>query len=623
MGRGSASLALEFQRGRVALAAVFSLIVAAILLLGAPGAAFAANGAWRTGTNGWWYEYDQGGYASSGWDSIDGSWYLFDDDGWMRTGWQKVDGTWYYLGSDGAMRTGWTKVSGTWYYLRGSGAMATGWASVGGDWYYMDGSGAMQTGWQHVGGSWYYLNSGGDMAEGWKSLGGTWYYLTPGSGAMATGWASVGGTWYYMDGSGAMKTGWQHIGGDWYHLQSSGAMSASTWVGNYYVNGSGRMVTNQWVGQYWVGADGAWVPNASGNSGNTGSTPTPEPEQPATYRVTFRAPDPYYLKPTQLGNGIYQYPSEILSTQYVQAGSNAAAPTVELDEGYYLKGWDKSFSNVRGDLTVTAVIGDKYDDWRAKWLKDNITASMSTYDKVNNIVKMIAAYPYSGKSSSGRGLYFEGSGDCYAGNLMLRDFCDDLGIRCVFQNAMTMQRWYNINFGGVGNHHNDVVWIDDKQYLADATPGFTGAIEAYTPQTWDPQAYALIHGTSSASQGAKNREPSFANSYYTGCAYVTCGLTKNQFTVSSSSASGLYFEAFCSEIVSITSSNQAVMLNGDASGNYIANEEYDEGLDTPPYGRAGLAFEGKGTTTLTVKLRGVYGVDKGKVSTFTYTVTYQ
>lgn len=606
MRREETSAAPEFGGKGAVLTTVFAVVVAAMIALSAPAAALAANGTWRGGAGSWWYEYDRGGYASSGWESVDGAWYLFDGDGWMCTGWQNVGGTWYYLNP-------------------GSGAMATGWVSVGGSWYYMNESGAMQTGWQYVGGSWYYLNSGGDMAEGWKSLGGTWYYLTPGSGAMATGWASVNGTWYYMNSGGAMQTGWQYVGGDWYHLQSSGAMSAGTWVGDYYVDGSGRMVTNQWVGSYWVGSDGAWVPNASGNGGNTGNSGnsgTTTPEQPATYRVTFQVSSSYYLKPTYLGNGIYSYPSSTLSTQYVQVGSKATAPSFELGEGYYLKGWDKSFSNVQGNLTVTAVIGDEYDDWRAQWVKDNIPAGMSAYDKVDKLVSMISDYPYSTSSSSGRGLYFEGSGDCYAGNLMLQDFCDDLGIRCVFQNAMTMQRWYNVNFGGVGNHHNDVVWIDGKQYLVDATPGYQMLI-SYTPQTWDPQAYALIHGTASAAQGAQDREPSYANSYYTGCAYITCGLTKNQFTVSSSEVDGLYFEAFCSEIVSISSSNQSVMLNGDGSGNYIANEEADESLGTPPYGRAGLVFKDKGTTTLTVKLRGVYGVDKGKESTFTYTVTYQ
>ncbi|WP_305297549.1 hypothetical protein [Parvibacter caecicola] len=553
----------------------------------------AQAGKWQQSGGRWWYSYDNGGYAKAEWAAISGSWYLFDDAGWMKTGWHKAGNKWYYLKPSGAMATGWQQVGKNWYYLNQSGVMATSWKELGGKWYHLDSSGAMATGWKKIGGAWYYFKS---------------------SGAMATGWQQVGKNWYYLKPSGAMATGWQQVNGSWYHLTSSGAMDSSKWVGNYYVNASGRMVTNQWVGNYWVGPDGAWVPGANGSSSSNQAT---------SYRVVFKVSKSSYLKPISSGGGFIMYSSNTLSTQIVKSGGSATAPTVELNTGYYLKGWDRSFSNVRSNMTITAIIGDEYDDWRARWIKENLNASMSEYDKVNKLVEMISNYPYSTASSSGRGLYFTGSGDCYAGNLMLADFCKDLGIRCVFQDAMTMQRWYNVSFGGIGNHHNDVVWMDGKQYLVDATPGYM-LIQPYTPQTWDAQAHALIQGTSSLSDGGQTRAPSMANSYYTECVYVTCGLTKNQFTFSSDSgADAIYFEAFCSEIVSVTSSNQSAMLDGNGSGNYIANEKYDEKLDIPPYGRACLVFKQKGTTTITVKVRGVYGVDKGKESTFTHTVTYQ
>ena len=575
---------MEIAKERSGLLGRIALVVALVATLGVGAAvvqasseaqpAYAAQtGKWQQSGAKWWYSYSGGGYAHSGWEKIGGKWYLFDRSGWMKTGWQKVSGTWYYLKSSGAMATGWQKVDGKWYYLKSSGAMATGW--------------------QKVGGSWYYLNSSGSMATGWKELGGKWYYLKD---------------------SGAMATGWQQVNGSWYHMASSGVMDSSKWVGNYYVNASGRMVTNQWVGNYWVGPDGAWVPGSNNGSSS---------DQTISYRVVFKVSDSHYLKPTNLGNGFFTYPSSTLSTQMVKAGGNVTAPTFELGKGYYLKGWDRSFSNVRSNITVTAIVGDEYADWRAQWIKENLNADMSEYDKVYTLVEMISSYPYSTESSSGRGLYLTGSGDCFAGNLMLADFCNDLGIRCVFQDAMTMERWYNVSFGGIGNHHNDVVWIDGKQYLVDATPGFI-LVQPYTPQTWDAQAYALIHGTSSLADGGQTRAPNMANSWYTGCVYATCGLTRQQFTISEENGTdAVYFEAFCSEIVSITSSNQNVMLDGTGSGNYVANEKYDDKLDVPPYGRACLVFKGKGTTTLTVKLRGVYGVDKGKESTFTYTVTYQ
>lgn len=102
----------------------------------------AQQGTWKNSSGKWWYAYNGGGYAKSGWAQIDGKWYLFDGAGWMKTGWQQVGGKWYHLSGSGAMKTGWQKIGGSWYYLKGSGAMAT--KTWIGD-YYVDGSGAMAT----------------------------------------------------------------------------------------------------------------------------------------------------------------------------------------------------------------------------------------------------------------------------------------------------------------------------------------------------------------------------------------------------------------------------------------------------------------------------------------------
>lgn len=52
---------------------------------------------------------------------------------------------------------------------------------------------------------------------------------------------------------------------------------------------------------------------------------------------------------------------ETLATVTVEEGSAATAPEVADHDGYYFLGWDKDFSNVTGDLTVTAVfcLGEK------------------------------------------------------------------------------------------------------------------------------------------------------------------------------------------------------------------------------------------------------------------------
>ena len=252
------------KTGKIAKALAATALSAA-LALGCAGTALAEGGSWQRSGSDWWYAYDGGGYAASGWESVGGEWYLFDAEGWMETGWQQV--------------------GGTWYYLKGSGAMAEGWAHDGSAWYYLNpGSGTMATGWKSVSGAWYYLKPSGAMAEGWQSVGGEWYYLQPGSGAMSTGWQQVGGTWYLLSASGAMLDGWQKVGGLWYYMEPSGAMAHDRWVGNYYVTSSGAMATDSWVdgGRYYVGADGAWVPGA--RPGESGVPEKPSgPSQPAAH----------------------------------------------------------------------------------------------------------------------------------------------------------------------------------------------------------------------------------------------------------------------------------------------------------------------------------------------------
>ena len=158
----------------------------------------AQQGTWKKSSGKWWYAYNGGGYAKSGWAQIGGKWYLFDGAGWMKTGWQQVGGKWYHLSGSGAMQTGWLKDGKTWYYLNQSGAMATGWQKVGGSWYYLKGSGAM-------------------AAKTWIGD-----YYVGGSGAMATNcWIGK----YYVDAN-----------GKWDRSKSGGTSLADTktvyWVDN-------------------------------------------------------------------------------------------------------------------------------------------------------------------------------------------------------------------------------------------------------------------------------------------------------------------------------------------------------------------------------------------------------
>ena len=131
------------------------------------------KGIWKKNSKGWWYDYGDGSYPVSKFESINGSVYYFNGSGYMVTGWQKIDGSWYYFGAGGAMQTGWQKIGGKWYYMNESGVMQTGWKKISGRWYYFEGSGAMAAN-KWVGN--YYLKGNGSMATN------TWigkYYVGP------------------------------------------------------------------------------------------------------------------------------------------------------------------------------------------------------------------------------------------------------------------------------------------------------------------------------------------------------------------------------------------------------------------------------------------------------------
>jgi len=67
------------------------------------------------------------------------------------------------------------------------------------------------------------------------------------------------------------------------------------------------------------------------------------------------AKDPNYV-PAKTYTVIFKdYNGTVLNTQTVKEGSNAQAPTNPKRDGYEFTGWDKSFTNVKSDITVTAM----------------------------------------------------------------------------------------------------------------------------------------------------------------------------------------------------------------------------------------------------------------------------
>ena len=69
--------------------------------------------------------------------------------------------------------------------------------------------------------------------------------------------------------------------------------------------------------------------------------------------------------------------SEILKMQTVLAGMNASSPNPNYHEGYVFEGWDKSYSSVQNDITVTSI----YTNPNALALNEESYSTLNFYDK--------------------------------------------------------------------------------------------------------------------------------------------------------------------------------------------------------------------------------------------------
>ena len=100
------------------------------------------------------------------------------------------------------------------------------------------------------------------------------------------------------------------------------------------------------------------------------------------------------------------------------------------------------------------------------FLKENITAEMSDYKKVETIARWLANnFNYSQYHSGYTGLMLDGGGDCWANTSAVNYMCEKLGL--------TVYARYAANDPGAGSgHRNSVVIIDGERYLVYC--GYTG-----------------------------------------------------------------------------------------------------------------------------------------------------
>lgn len=116
------------------------------------------------------------------------------------------------------------------------------------------------------------------------------------------------------------------------------------------------------------------------------------------------------------------------------------------------------------EVTVTVKdYGEVYTDTvMDKYIKENISQGMSTYEKVEQVCKFVAGYDYNAGYSSAEGMIVSGEGgDCWASTDAVNKMCGKLNIRAgVRQKA-------NRDYGAGGGHLNSYVVIDGKTYIVD------------------------------------------------------------------------------------------------------------------------------------------------------------
>ncbi|MFR1833050.1 MAG: hypothetical protein ACLSX5_07825 [Lachnospiraceae bacterium] len=133
-------------------------------------------GEWKSNEKGWWYELDNGDYATGFMVEIDGKWYSFGENGYMVTGWLPYQEEWYYMNADGSRASGWKQIDGNWYYFNEKNGFM------------------LRSEWKVQNGKKYYFHEDGKMAMGYfepavkkedRDIG--WYFADPAdAGAIKT-----------------------------------------------------------------------------------------------------------------------------------------------------------------------------------------------------------------------------------------------------------------------------------------------------------------------------------------------------------------------------------------------------------------------------------------------------
>lgn len=96
-----------------------------------------------------------------------------------------------------------------------------------------------------------------------------------------------------------------------------------------------------------------------------------------------------------------------------------------------------------------------------QYIAENITASMTAYEKVEQACKFAASYDYSASHSSAVSMIICGGGDCWASTDAIIQICEKLGLKAWSRNG-------NRDYGSGSGHMNAMVEADGIYYEAEA-----------------------------------------------------------------------------------------------------------------------------------------------------------
>ena len=318
--------------------------VSAIALAESPAMAAQSGWVYNTGQQAYNY-YGSNGKKYTGWHYMtkkEGEkkdhWNYFGADGRLYTGWQWMDAGegektphWSYFGANGWLRTGWVQLGKGTSEPDGNTAV---------HWSYFGPNGWLRAGWQEMG-------QGTDNPDGNNKK--HWSYFGS-NGWLRTGWVQLGkGTsepdgnqakhFSYFGPNGWLRTGLQNMGKGTSNPDGNNVAHKS------YFGDNGWLVTDKaftYSGISYKADSRGWLSEVKKNDAT--KTPAKTTEK---YTVTFTD-----------GNG------KTLSTQTVEKGKNATAPANPVKEGYTFNGWDKTFNNVSGNITVHALWKAHKHDWQ-------------------------------------------------------------------------------------------------------------------------------------------------------------------------------------------------------------------------------------------------------------------